>query len=285
MGPPLHFTTEQPPHQERSATAARSSVVAFRSRAGHDRATPIGETGGCGPRSKTGWHSTGLRGHRPARDRARVIRGIAPRRESDPRTVEPTISAVETIHRQRQVRPAHRQVRDRAAGPPGGRLGDRLPRRRDHAALGHHRRQAAQGPLRLLPAHHRRRGADVRRGPDPRLVLPQRGPARRGRDPHLPADRPPAAPDVQEGPAQRGPGRHHRPGARPRHALRRARDQRGVAVHPALRPAVLRPGRRRPGGPHRGRVGRVPDPQPARGRRLRHGRGRAASPTPATSRS
>ena len=32
----------------------------------------------------------------------------------------------------------------------------------------------------------------------------------RGRDPHLPPDRPPAAPDLQEGPAQRGPGRHHR---------------------------------------------------------------------------
>ena len=29
-----------------------------------------------------------------------------------------------------------------------------------------------QGALRLLPADHRRRGADVRRGPHPRLVLP-----------------------------------------------------------------------------------------------------------------
>ncbi len=55
-------------------------------------------------------------------------------------------------------------------------------------------------------------------GPDPRLVLPQRGPPRRGRDPHLPPDRPPAAPDLQEGSAQRGPGRHHRDGAQPRRA-------------------------------------------------------------------
>ena len=54
--------------------------------------------------------------------------------------------------------------------------------------------------------------------------------------------------------------------------VRRARDQRRVAVDPALRPAVLRPGRRRPRRPHRGPVGRVPDPQPARERRLRHGR-------------
>ena len=30
--------------------------------------------------------------------------------------------------------------------------------------------------LRLLPADRRRRGADVRRGPHPRLVLPPRGP-------------------------------------------------------------------------------------------------------------
>ena len=52
-------------------------------------------------------------------------------------------------------------------------------------------------------------------GPHPRLVLPPRGPAQRGRDPHLPADRPAAAPVVRQGPAQRGPGRRDRPGARP----------------------------------------------------------------------
>ncbi|VXB74732.1 hypothetical protein NOCARDAX2BIS_330075 [Nocardioides sp. AX2bis] len=80
--------------------------------------------------------------------------------------------------RQRQARPPHRQVRDRAAGPPGRRLGDRLPRRRDHAAVGDDRRQAPQGPPRLLPPHDRRGGADVRRRADPRLVLPQRGSSR-----------------------------------------------------------------------------------------------------------
>ena len=61
----------------------------------------------------------------------------------------------------------------------------------------------------------------------------------------------------------------------PDHALRRAGDQRRVAVDPDLRPAVLRPGRRRPRRPDRGPVGRLPDPQPARGRRLRHGRRRS----------
>ena len=44
-----------------------------------------------------------------------------------------------------------------------------------------------------------------------------------------------------------------------------------LAVDPALRPAVLRPGRRCPRGSGRGPVGGVPDPQPARGRRVRHG--------------
>lgn len=34
------------------------------------------------------------------------------------------------------------------------------------------RQQDSEGSLRLLPADRRRRGADVRRGPHPRLVLP-----------------------------------------------------------------------------------------------------------------
>ena len=38
----------------------------------------------------------------------------------------------------------------------------------------------------------------------------------------------------------------HRPGAQPAAPLRRRRDQRGLRVHPARRPAVLRPDRRRP---------------------------------------
>ena len=140
-------------------------------------------------------------------------------------------------------------------------------------------------PVRLLPADRRRRRADVRRRPHPRLVLPPRRPPERGRDPHLPADRPPAAPDLHQGPAQRGPGRHHGPGAQPRPPLRRARDQRGVGVDPDLGPAVQRPDRRHPGRPHRGPVGRVPEPQPARAGHLRHGRRRPACSTPATSRS
>ena len=86
----------------------------------------------------------------------------------------------------------------------------------------------------------------------------------RGRDPHLPADRPAAAPVVRQGPAQRDPGRRHRHGARPRRPLRRRRDQRRVDVDPARRPAVQRPDRRRPRRPHRRPVGRVPDARAAR---------------------
>ena len=86
----------------------------------------------------------------------------------------------------------------------------RRPARRDRRPVRDHGRQAPEGAVRLLPADRRRRGADVRRGPHPRLVLPPRGPAQRGRDPHLPADRPAAAPVVRQGPAQRGPGRRDR---------------------------------------------------------------------------
>ena len=42
--------------------------------------------------------------------------------------------------------------------------------------VGHHGPEQAARRPRLLPADRRRRGADVRRGPHPRLVLPPRGP-------------------------------------------------------------------------------------------------------------
>ncbi len=70
---------------------------------------------------------------------------------------------------------------------------------------------------------------------DPRLVLPPRRPPEHRRDPHLPSDRPSAAPVVRRRPAQRDPDRRHRAVARPAGPLRRARDQRGVRVHAARR--------------------------------------------------
>ena len=171
---------------------------------------------------------------------------------------------------------AHRTVRFETGAPraPGRRLRRRLPRRRDDAAVGHHGRQAPEGAVRLLPADDRRRGADVRRRAHPRLVLPPRGPPEHRRDPHLPADRPPAAPDLRQGAAQRGPGRHHRAVAQPRGPLRRRRDQRRLDVDAAVRPAVLRPDRRRARRADRRPVGRLPPLQPARAGRLRHGRRR-----------
>ena len=84
---------------------------------------------------------------------------------------------------------------------------------------------------------------------DPRLVLPSRGPPERGRDPHLPADRPPAAPLVRQGPAQRGPGRHHRDGARTPRTCTTSSRSTPRPVHPARGPAVQRPDRRHPRRP------------------------------------
>lgn len=151
------------------------------------------------------------------------------------------------------------------------RLRRRVPGRRHHGAVGHHRFQAAQGPARLLPPHGGRRGAAVRRQ-DPRLLLPPGGPPLRGRDPHLPSDRPPAAPLLQEGPAQRDPDRRDDHGAQPRPPVRRGRDQRRLRFHDPGGPALLRPHRRHPRRPDQGPVGRLPDAHRARGRRLRHGR-------------
>ena len=176
-------------------------------------------------------------------------------------------------------------LRDRPSGPAGRRLRRRLPRRRHDGAVGHHGQQEAQGPVRLLPVDGGRRGADVRRGPHPRLVLPPGGPSVRGGHPDLPADRPPAAPVVRQGPAQRDPGRHHGPGAQPRPPVRRRRDQRRVDVDPDRRPAVLRPDRRHPRRADRRPVGRVPDAHRARGRASSTWSSPAGSTETATSRS
>ena len=112
-------------------------------------------------------------------------------------------------------------------------------------------------------------------GQDPRLVLPPRGPPEHRRDPHLPPDRPAAAAVVRQGPAQRGPGRHHRAGAQPGRPLRRRSRSTPRRCPPSSS-----------GLPFSGPIGGVrvalidgqwvgvPEPLRARARRLRHGRRR-----------
>jgi small subunit ribosomal protein S15 len=120
--------------------------------------------------------------------------------------------------------------------------------------------EPAEGAPRLLPAHRRLRGEDVRRGQDPRRLLQARGPPERGRDPHLPPRRPPDAPDVRRRAAQRDPDPHHRAVGRPGAHPRRPRDQRRVDGDDAGRHPVRRP-RRRPAhgdGPRR-QLEAVPD--------------------------
>ena len=146
--------------------------------------------------------------------------------------------------------------------------------------------QAAQGAVRLLPAHGGRRGADVRRGPHPRLVLPPGGPPVRGRHPDLPADRPPAAPVVRQGPAQRDPGRRSRSWRCTRSTCTTCvAINAALAVDPAVRPAVLRPDRRRPGRADRGPVGRRSRPTPSSRRPPSTWSSRAGCSRTATSRS
>src|SRR5699024_7468769 len=84
--------------------------------------------------------------------------------------------------------------------------------------------------------------------PHPRLLLPPRGPPGHRCDPRRTPDRPPAAPRLRQGPAQRGPGRPDGPRQRTRRRLRRGRHQRRLRLHPDLRPALLGPHRR---GAHR----------------------------------
>ena len=115
------------------------------------------------------------------------------------------------------------------------------------------------------------RRADVCGGPDSRLVLPPRGPPVRGRDPHLPADRPAAPPFVRQGSAQRSSGCRDDPRAQSRAPVRRGRHQRRVPVHHARRAAVLGSDRGRAGRPDQGPVGRVPHPRAAERGHLRHG--------------
>ena len=112
---------------------------------------------------------------------------------------------------------------------------------------------------RLLPAHRRLRGADVRRRQDPGRLHQARGPRLRGGDargaPHGPPD-PPAVPRGLQG---RRPDRHHRPLDGPRERPGHPRHDRRVRRADDQRDPVPGPGRRRARRLHRRRVRPQPD--------------------------
>ncbi len=113
----------------------------------------------------------------------------------------------------------------RSSGKPGDQLRNRPPReaggrrsrrpRRRHDGARH--RPGAHGSARgrgLLPAHRRRRGADVRRREDPGRLLQAGGAPDRARHPHRADDRPADPAALAEGLPQRGAGDLHRLSAR-----------------------------------------------------------------------
>ena len=151
-----------------------------------------------------------------------------------------------------------RHLRDRQARQAGRRRSRRPLRRHD----GPRDRPGPDGGARrrgLLPAHDRRRGADVRRREDPRRLLQARGAPDRARDPDRAHDRPPDPAALAEGLPQRGAVHRDRALGRHGHLARHPRDQRRLRGADDLADAVPRPDRRRPHRPDRRRARRQPD--------------------------
>ena len=167
------------------------------------------------------------------------------------------------------------QLRDRQARQAGERICGRNRWGDDGSRHGDRRQRARR---RLPAADGGRRGAHVRRGQDPRQLLPPRGSFGREGHAHGPHDRPPAAPAVPQGLAARDPAGLDPDVDRRHQHLRHPRDERrqrraaGVG-HPlpeARRRGAHRPGRRGqlPRQPRRGVAAR----EPARPDRRRHRR-------------
>ena len=161
-------------------------------------------------------------------------------------------------------------IRIRQARDAGRRLGRRHARR-DASARHHHERRPPGGD-RLLPAHRRSRGADVRRGEDPRRVLPSRGSSIGDGHPHGSPHRPAAAPHVQGRLPRRGPGRRDGALRGPREPVRHPRHQRRQPVHDDRRSSLRRARRRGPPRADRRRMEDQPDVPGCRAGHLRRGR-------------
>ena len=135
-------------------------------------------------------------------------------------------------------------------------------RRRRHQERGHDGPRDGPGPPRgaggrgLLPAHRRRRGADVRGRQDPRRLLQARGSPDREGDPDRADDRPPDPAAVAEGLPERGAGHLHHALGRPDHPARHPRDQRRLGGADDLAAPLPGPRGRRADRDHRRRDGR-----------------------------
>ena len=143
-----------------------------------------------------------------------------------------------------QIRWSNADHRDRQARTPRRRF-RHGPLRRHPGAR--HRQPVRPAPRpRLLPAHGRVRGADVRRGQDPGRLHQARGARVRGGHPGRAPDRPPDPPALPRGLQGRHPARHHGPLDRPGERARRARHDRRVGRADDQRDPVRRSRRRRP---------------------------------------
>ena len=161
-----------------------------------------------------------------------------------------------------------RHLRDGQARQAGRRR-SRRPLRRHHGPRDRAGPDGRARRRRLLPAHDRRRGADVRRREDPRRLLQARGAPDRARDPDRAHDRPPDPAALAEGLPQRGAVHRHRPLGGHGHPARHPRDQRRLGGADDLADAVHRPDRRRPDRADRRRARRRPDARRRPRRRAR----------------
>ncbi len=131
--------------------------------------------------------------------------------------------------------------------------------RRHDGPLHRHRRQPAR---RGLPSPHRRhRGADVRRGQDPRLVLPSRGQIQREGDADRAHDRPSDPSPLPQGLALRDAAGRDPDVGRPGQPLRHPGDERRLRGAGDLAGPGRRPRRRRPHRQARRRLRRQPCPR------------------------